>query len=358
MTAKQSEGRQPDRSFSVEELLFSQAELQRDLSTLHKYAGLDVVLRELFSLSRERGYFPEGVFSCNDIYSFEDPECAITFRTQVNRTRLTYRSPLKKVKAAAACPICFENIASDAKPLLRAFEFALGQDHAPFFAQLTPFPLREGHYIVILKDHSPMRVTRQSMDEMLDFVKRAPGFVACSNSDVIDAGVSILDHHHYQMFDELHLPVFEATVSDGMSAKRKDASLELLKYPMTALRVRGGRKGVLEAASAVVDRWKALEPGRNTCNLAARRIAKGFELYLFFRNPAHRTPPDLLRIKSEGVGVVEACGEGIYPPPADEATMEEIRMHGLTVLKRILAGLDPIKPEGRAKFFETVCVAE
>lgn len=328
----------------------TQEDIQRLLRREEEERGLSAALERLFTWSLEAGYFREGIFDGNDLFSFPDPATPYVLRTQINRARVGYQAPSQE---RPGCPICFDQVASEAKPLLRAYEFPLGRAAVPFFAQLTPFPLRRRHYIVIQKEHAPMRVGEQSVDELLDFVERAPNFTACSNSDVRNAGVSILDHHHYQVFADFELPVMQALPAGGLEEALPGGRLALLDYPLTALRVRGGRAFVTRAASAVLAGWKSRAPGRNTCNLTARRAGADFELHLFFRNPAHLTPPDLLRIKSEGVGVVEASGEAIYPPP-DDAVLEEIRTNGRVIFRRILEGLNPLAPEERPAFFEEI----
>ena len=96
--------------------------------------------------------------------------------------------------------------------------------------------------------------------------------------------------------------------------------------------------------------------GGMTVRDASQRLTEAYARVL--RNPQVLTPPDLLRIKSEGVGGVEVSGEGIYPPP-DEATLAEVRRDGLTILPRILGGLNPVPRDGWPQLFaEVLGVAE
>lgn len=329
----------------------TQAHVQEMLHQAQTGSGLSLPLEKLFAWSLDAGYFRDGIFDGNEVLHFPDPDSPVIYRIQINRSRSGYVAP---GQARPGCPICFDQVASGSKPLLRAYELTLGEAATSYFAQLTPFPLRRRHYIVIQTAHAPMRVDRRSVDELADFVQRAPEFTACSNSDVRNAGVSILDHHHYQVFADYDLPVMQAEPLAGMEDKHGAVWLALLDYPLTTLRLRGDRSAVVETASRVIDDWKALAPGRNTCNLTARRTGEEeFEFYLFFRNPDHLTPPDLLRIKSEGVGVVEASGEAIFPSP-EEPVMEEIRRDGLLIIKRILSGLNPVPLTERPALFRSI----
>lgn len=326
----------------------SQPEVQSALNAVEAERGLPVALEELFQWALGVGYFPEGVFEKNLVLEFPDDETPIVFRTQINYSRLAYQQP--GGQRAPGCPICFAEVASSHKPLLRAYEFSLGSARRPYFIQLTPFPLRRRHYILIQTEHSPMRVGRESIDELLDFVQRAPNFTACSNSDVRDAGVSILDHHHYQVFAEFDLPVMMAQPIAGLQREVGGCEAAMLEFPLSVVRVRGNREALLEVASGMVAGWKGSGPGRNTCNVMVRRYGDALETYLFLRNPDFLTPRDLVRIKSEAVGIVEACGEAIYPPSSDEI-LAEVRRDGLRIFKRILAGLSPVPRERMTEVF-------
>ena len=345
----------------------SQEAIQSWLDGISSQAGLDAVLASLFAWELRSGYWPEGIFNANLLLTFA-PEAGspVEFRTQINYSRLNYQAPPVKPRAAGHkpfCPICFEdNVGSEAKPLLRVFECVLGREiPTDYFVQATPFPLVRGHFIVIQKAHEPMRIGRRALDELLDFVAKAPTFTACSNSDVLNAGVSILGHHHYQVFARRWvLPVMQALPLDGCVAPLTGGVVrgDMPDYPLTAIRLTASgndRAALLDTAAGIVERWKAADPGRNTCNLAVRMTDdQRFEVFLFLRNPDHLTPPDLLRIKSEGVGVVEAAGEGIYPPPKDDVGLEEIRRDGRTVITRILKGLNPVEPEKRIEVFRSL----
>jgi hypothetical protein len=90
------------------------------------------------------------------------------------------------------------------------------------------------------------------------------------------------------------------------------------------------------------------DPGRNTCNLIYTRERDGFSFYLFFRNPDFRTPKHLEKIKSEGIGIVEAAGVGILPVPSgpeEEEIWREIRKNGRQIMNDVLEGINPVPPE-------------
>lgn len=341
-----------------------QIDVQQWLNGIEAQHGLDTAFAALFRWELESGYWSQGIFDANLRLKFAPQGGSpVEFRTQINYSRLNYSAPPVAEKAEAAkphCPICFsDNVATAAKPLLRAYEFALGGElPTPYFVQATPFPLVRGHFIVIQTAHEPMRIERRTLDELLDFVERAPTFTACSNSDVLNAGVSIIGHHHYQVFSRRwDLPVMQASAMDECAALLCGDKVAacMLDYPLATVRLvaaQSARADLLNVAAQFVERWKSDAPDANTCNVVVRLTMDGnYEIHLFLRNPNYLTPPDLLHIKSEGVGVVEAAGEGIYPPPPDE-TLDEVRHNGRAILMHILGGLNPVAPTDRPAVFQ------
>jgi galactose-1-phosphate uridylyltransferase len=170
-----------------------------------------------------------------------------------------------------------------------------------------------------------------------------------SNSDVEWAGASILSHLHFQMLRGVRLPVLGARPAQGLTRPIPGGLAEFLDYPLAAFRFSGRQPGPLrKAAGTFLEKWKSLDPGRNTVNLNLVRSPggpePGFELVVMLRNPDYRTPESLRRFKSEGVGVVEASGEAILPVPRGPEAPEmwnEIRERGLGLVKSLIAGNSP-----------------
>ena len=57
---------------------------------------------------------------------------------------------------------------------------------------------------------SPCAVDGRSLSDLRAFLRLVPSWTACSNSDIMWAGASILAHHHYQVFPRWSLPVMQA----------------------------------------------------------------------------------------------------------------------------------------------------
>lgn len=316
-----------------------QAEVQQRLDALHDRNGgrLDETLVTLMQWSDGWGYF-DHLKQTNEYLAFEAPEEVAPLRLQINYSRLGYKAP--EGGRGPACPLCFENIGIPGKERLRVFEFTLAG--TPFFAHLTPFPLYRGHFVVNLRRHAPMMIGREGLAQSLEFVRRAPGWLVASNSDVEWAGASVLGHHHVQVFAALRLPVEDAAVETSLASGAADAAV--LRWHCPVVRLSGPPEGVVARAGAMVDAWKAAEPGKRTFNYLMRLDGDTLVLHLFYRHPDHRTPEHRRAIKAEGVGIIEMAGEVIVPPIKEldrAANVTFFRQQGLSIVRDIIRGNGP-----------------
>jgi hypothetical protein len=255
------------------------------------------------------------------------------------------------------CLLCKDNIGRPGKESLRVYELDLDGRGRRFFFQLTPFPLYPYHFVPVLSEHTPQSISPRSLDDMFALLELAPSYAILSNSDVQWAGASILSHLHFQMLRGVRLPVLEARAAPLLDRRIPGGRAEFLDYPLAAFRFTGtDARALRQAAGALLQQWKSLDPGRNTVNLNLVRSPggpeSGFELVVLLRNPDYRTPERLRRFKSEGVGVVEASGEAILPVPRGPEAPERwrvIREQGLGLVKDLIAGNSPPMPSARAR---------
>lgn len=328
-----------------------QERIQSALEPIQAEHGLPAVMDCLHRWSLSAGYLTREKLEDIERLEFPDPETGVTFRVQVNFARTRYSEAQERELQAAAppgprpCLLCRDNIGRPGKEALRVYEFSLDGRARRFFLQLTPFPLYPYHFVPVLAQHSPQRLSPQSLRDMFDFLRLAPGYTVVSNSDVEWAGASILNHLHYQALRGLRLPVMDARPLPGLARRLPGVDVAGLDYPMAAFRFTGAEEEpVREAAAALLVHWKGLDPGRNTVNLNLIREPEGFLLTLLLRNPDFRTPVSLRPFKSEGVGVIEASGEAILPVPKGpqaEAMWRTIRGDGLRLTKALIQGNSP-----------------
>jgi len=324
-----------------------QAEMQSYLADIEQQQGLRASLDALYHWSLDVGYITQAKLQDNPRFAFKDAETGVTFTAQINVARSRYSpKPLTGQNIPKLhCPICIENVGIPGKENLRVYEVILGKRR--FFLQLTPFPLAPRHFVLVQRAPEPMRMSGQSVADLVAFIDRAPGYVGCSNSDVEWAGASILVHHHYQVFDNIHLPIMEANPLPHYQAQHAGVRYALLYYSIaTGLLESEDSECLIDAATAIIAHWKAQDPGRNTCNLIVLKKAQCYQAYIVFRNPDHRTSAQWQCIKSEGVGVIEVAGEGIYPVPSDPQLLQQIEQDGLSVIKGIIMDNNPVSVAG------------
>ncbi|MFH1761389.1 MAG: DUF4922 domain-containing protein [bacterium] len=323
--------------------------IQERLVLIHKETDLETVMDCLFEWELKAGYITKQKLEDNVRLSFFDESLNINFRLQVNVARSNY-SPVpadRKNLPKLHCLICKENLGRPGKENLRIYEYPIDRKKRMFFLQLTPFPLFSHHFVLIQSMPRPQLINHESISDLFYFLEDAPNYTLCANSDVEWAGSSILEHLHYQIFKGLETPVMEAGIKPGYDLTLKSCNINLLNYPIAVIKIRGREaQPVKTIGSAITEIWKSWDPGKNTVNLSLHRINSLYHFYIFLRNPAFRTPERLRRIKSEGVGIIEASGEGIYPVPTGpdaEELWNEIRGNGLNVIKDIIDGNNPVK---------------
>lgn len=343
------------RQFARFDLSLTQSAMQEYLHTVYEREGLCRVLDLLWEWEGRVGYFNPEALAQNRRYEFYDEATATTLRAQVNFARHRYSAQPQSTSASTRhCAICYDNLEQPGKEKLRVFRLYLDEARE-YFVQVTPFPLFNKHFVVILMDKLPMQMSAQSLADLTRVVELAPGYVGCSNSDVEWAGASIVAHHHYQVFERLDLPIMHAQIAAPFEYENTALRLGLLNFPCACCKVTGReREAWLTACGNIIAAWKALAPGENTCNLVVTLHDGLYTCYILFRNPNFRTAPELLAIKSEGVGVIEVAGEGIYPVPSGEhaeAIWQQLEHNGLHVIKTLIASNSPVPRKRFSELF-------
>ncbi|MDF1795317.1 MAG: DUF4922 domain-containing protein [Coxiellaceae bacterium] len=319
---------------------------------------LTSALDALYQQEIELGYIEPSRLKDNLYYSFDDSKYNVTFKAQVNYLRDHYIQDManRPKPAGLECPICYGNIHASGKENLRVHEFKLADQD--YFAQFSPYPLFPYHTVVINKKHYPMTMNRQCVIDLVNFIDQAPEYTCCSNSDVQWAGASILQHHHYQTFKNLTLPI--QTAHAAFEQQHAEFRLELLNYPIACARLSSSNKDtIIKIGGDLIENWKN-QRERNSCNLLLDKRDGQYQLYILFRHPDFRTPIPIQKVKSEGIGVVEVCGYGIYPVPhGDNSEMiwDKINNDGLNVIKYLISGNSPIAEKDYADFWQQLVIS-
>lgn len=108
-----------------------------------------------------------------------------------------------------------------------------------WFLQYSPYTYYNEHCIVLNRKHVPMKVSRKSFENLLDFVTIFPHYFLGSNADLPIVGGSILSHDHYQggryTFAMAKAPIEKFYTFPGF----EDIKVGRVKWPMSTIRLQG-----------------------------------------------------------------------------------------------------------------------
>lgn len=205
-----------------------------------------------------------------------------------------------------------------------------------WYFQYSPYGYYNEHCIVLSEGHVPMRISRETFENLAAFLDILPHYFAGSNADLPIVGGSILSHDHYQggryVFPMERAPVEREYRIPGCGT----VSVGRVKWPMSALRLTSEDAEALIALSChILEVWRGYtdasvgvlnesggEP-HNTITPIARRRGPLYEFDLVLRN--NRTSPEhplgifhphaeVHHIKKENIGLIEVMGLAVLPP--------------------------------------------
>jgi len=238
-----------------------------------------------------------------------------------------------------ACVLCKENVgyaghlSHPARQNHRIIPVELNSEQ--WYLQYSPYVYYNEHCIILKEDHVPMAITRETFENLLCFVDQFKHYFAGSNADLPIVGGSILSHDHFQggsytfaMDNAKVLQTFEVTAYP-------DIRVELLKWPLTTLRLKGTEiTRLADCGDHILKHWRAYsdesldihaftdETPHNTITPITRYRDGFFELDLVLRNnrtsdvhPAGIFHPHAQyhHLKKENIGLIEVLGLAILP---------------------------------------------
>ena len=217
--------------------------------------------------------------------------------------------------------------------------------------QYSPYVYYNEHCIVFSESHVPMKISKKSMEKLLDFVDLYPHYFVGSNADLPIVGGSILSHDHFQggnhQFPMAKAPIDTTIIFEGF----EDVHAGIVKWPMSVIRIKALNKTrVLDLAEKIYEKWKLYsnekveifafsgEEPHNTVTPIARRRGDYFELDIVLRN--NRTSEEhpmgifhphkeVHNIKKENIGLIEVMGLAVLPG----RLVEEMDLLGKTLLE-------------------------
>ena len=105
--------------------------------------------------------------------------------------------------------------------------------------------------------NTPMKVSRESMAHLLDFVRQFPHYFVGSNADLPIVGGSILSHDHFQggrfTFPMAVAPVVHPLTFEGFD----DVQAGIVRWPLSVIRLSGTNADRLcDLADKILKKWR------------------------------------------------------------------------------------------------------
>lgn len=247
---------------------------------------------------------------------------------------------LVKSSGYPKCLLCSENVGfagnmnHPARQNLRTIPLKLNNED--WELQYSPYVYYNEHCIVFNKEHTPMKINKETFVKLLDFVEFLPHYFVGSNADLPIVGGSILSHDHFQG-GNYELPMARAKDNLNFESKNyKGINLSILNWPMSVIRLTGKNKETLiELANEVLEKWRNYsasnvgilshtdETPHNTITPIARMNKTGdYELDLVLRNNRtseehpdgiFHTHKETHNVKKENIGLIEVMGLAVLP---------------------------------------------
>ncbi|OOM06338.1 UDP-glucose--hexose-1-phosphate uridylyltransferase [Clostridium saccharobutylicum] len=204
-----------------------------------------------------------------------------------------------------------------------------------YFLQYSPYTYYNEHCIILNSEHIPMKINRQTFENLLSFIDVLPHYFAGSNADLPIVGGSILSHDHYQgghyTFAMENAPIEKTYLIKGY----ENVEAGRVKWPMSVIRLSSNNKSeLLDLAEHILNTWRnysdpsvdilshSNDEPHNTITPIARKRNNKYELDLVFRNNRTSTEhplgifhphSEVHHIKKENIGLIEVMGLAVLP---------------------------------------------
>ncbi len=237
------------------------------------------------------------------------------------------------------CALCHENegyagtLTKPARQNLRQMPIDLGDGE--WYMQYSPYVYYNEHFILLSKEHSPMKIGRDTFARLMSFVNLYPHLFIGSNADLAIVGGSILSHEHYQG-GRYTFAMDNAKLSASINFTRyPTVRAGILKWPMSVIRLTSlDREALIALSDEILAAWRAFrdeesfiiasdaDGQHNTITPIARRRGLYYELDLVLRNNittdehplgVYHPHSERHNIKKENIGLIEVMGLAVLP---------------------------------------------
>lgn len=351
------------------------SEVIRTFRTLYKHEP-EAATDYFYKLSRDCNYIRTDRIAKNLCWQYQGKYGTLDITVNLSK-------PEKDPKAIAAarllppsgypkCALCHENegyagtVSRAARQTLRQIPITMAGQ--AWYLQYSPYVYYNEHCIALSAEHRPMKIDRAMFEKLLDFVEIFPHYFIGSNADLPIVGGSILSHDHMQGGHYTFAMARVGKESDLSFRGFEDVEAELLRWPLTTIRLRStGKARLVVLADKILSAWRSYTDAdaqifaetegkpHNTITPIARMAQDGkkYELDLVLRNNLttdehplglYHPHEDKHHIKKENIGLIEVMGLAVLPARLSKE-MEMLRA-------ALLDGTDPATVPEIAKHAE------
>jgi UDPglucose--hexose-1-phosphate uridylyltransferase len=237
-----------------------------------------------------------------------------------------------------ACMLCAQNMGyagrlnHPARQTLRLIPVKLNDED--WYMQYSPYVYFNEHCIVLKGEHSPMKVNRNTLVRLIEFIDELPHYFIGSNAGLPIVGGSILNHDHYQG-GRADLPMAKAAIKTPVKISGyPEIEAGVVNWPMNCIRLTSSDSGkLIDAAYHILVSWEeysdeslgvinSKESKHNAVTPYARMADGKYQIDLVLRNNittedlplgVFHPHPELHHIKKENIGLIEVMGLFILP---------------------------------------------
>lgn len=207
--------------------------------------------------------------------------------------------------------------------------------HEQWFLQYSPYLYYNEHCILLNENHTPMKINRQTLEKIFDFLDYLPHYFVGSNADLPIVGGSILSHDHFQG-GRHQFPMEKAEdIYTIYYEKYPKVKGSILKWPLSVIRLKSkDKKDLIELGEKIILKWSSYEDRdneiipftgsqpHNTITPIGRFKNGVYELDVVLRNNRtnHEYPQGIFHphsevhhIKKENIGLIEVMGLAVLP---------------------------------------------
>ena len=178
------------------------------------------------------------------------------------------KAKLMKAATYPKCLLCVENVGYQGRLNHPARQnhrvIPLELQNKQWYMQYSPYVYYNEHCIVFSGKHEPMKLTKDSLTRLVEFIDKFPHYFIGSNADLPIVGGSILTHDHYQGGRHKFPMEMAAIEKTYTNHKFEDVEIGTVKWPMTVVRLSSNNKDkVINAAMEIYNSWKGYSDEEN-----------------------------------------------------------------------------------------------